>query len=157
MGVIDGCGCWGWNPAPLWEQVLFNLSQFPSPTLIAILNGVRWNLGDVSLVAKDVEHFKILAVLSLWLCSIVWDQVLWYLWCCFHYLGLLCLGPFVLSCKFLEFLFYLCVDYHWDFKGDCVLSVDYIQQPGDCHMLIWPTHENRGSFCLLMSLIPSVF
>jgi hypothetical protein len=98
----------------------------------------------------------ILLFLLLWLCSIIWRQILWYpQHCCF---GSGLLWQFKVFCAPICTLrFYLSKDCHWNFDKDCIEHMDYFQYHSHFHNIDsaspWAWHVLH----LLMSSLISFF
>jgi hypothetical protein len=92
--------------------------------------------------------------LLLWLCSIVWSWLLWYLQhCCFLHILPQLLDVFCASNLTLGWFFNLCDECHQNFDGNCSEHID-------CFWLIWPFSQywfyqsmSMGDFSIFCSLL----
>jgi hypothetical protein len=87
--------------------------------------------------------------LLLWLCSIVWSQVLWYLQHCSGSVLLWLFRVFCASKWTLWWVFNLCDECHRNVDGDCIEQVDSFGNIAIFTILILPIHEHGKSFYLL--------
>jgi hypothetical protein len=64
-----------------------------------------------------------------WLCSIIRSLVLQYFQCYSFLLRIMFAiwGSFMLPYEFEDWFFYFCEEWHWNFDGHCIESVDWFQ------------------------------
>jgi hypothetical protein len=120
--------------------------------------GLILNLLFYFIDLHDCFCVSMMFILLLWLCSIIWSQVVWYLKHC----SSVCSGLFWLFRVFctskwiLELVFYP-KEWHWNFDGNCIKSVSCFPSVSILTILTLLIHEHGRSFHLLESFSISFF